>query len=67
MGLTLKQVGQIFVQYPAALVAIPLQQQQITVTAVRNCGINKTRLPKLLLRGPMILGRDSQEIYAARR
>lgn len=67
MGLSPKQMGQVFAQYPAALVAVPLSDLQFTITAVRNCGINKPRLPKLLLKGPALLGRPYQEIYATRR
>ena len=67
MGLTLKQVGQVFAQYPAALVAVPLSDLQFTITAVRNCGVNKAHLPKLLLKGAALLGRPSREIYTTRR
>ena len=67
MGLSPKQMGKVFAQYPGALVVVPLSDLQLTISAVRNCGVNKPSLPELLLKAPALLGRPHQAIYDTRK
>ena len=67
LGLSRKQMAKIFVQYPEALVTVPLSDLQLIISAVRNCGVNKPQLPKLLLRAPELLGCPPGDVYTTRR